>query len=113
MTEWTPEKLDALPGATMITATPWGSTPDLFIGLDHDNGRDWHGVSRGSETSAWLTDPTNIDPNSINVVSVPIDALLSEGALMAAAEAQPLPKPYLLDSRGIRAAIAHVTGEPA
>ena len=101
--EWTAERLEALPDGTVIEAC------DQEFWLCPDGWLDGDG---GCLTSEDLIADT--DPGSIRVVSVPIDALLSDEAIEAALPEwiSPTMRPVGVDRRRalIRAAIAHVTG---
>lgn len=118
--EWSAARLDALPESAVIEFTTWMEstgphkpTPDLAIAFSAGQGRWWETMERGAESSEWLADPTEVDPGSIRVVSVPVDALLSGTAVVAAALTFPDERPVGLAENAIRAAIAHVTEEGA
>lgn len=120
--EWTAARLDALPEWTVVTWTE-GTYPRAGVCIDHVI----RGLADATYTAVTLIE--DADPGSIRVVSVPIDALLSDEALLAAAKAEVaevwdhegdtwnLGDDEYRDMQlgiatlGLRAAIAHVTGE--
>lgn len=117
MTEWTVERLDALPEGTVIE---WLDSGVEMMAVKQDKGR-WQLVRR-----AYYEHPEGIvadaDPGSVRVVSVPIDALLEDGTVRAIARAMsddwnPDRDPVLTamfqdySQTAARAAVAHITGE--
>ena len=100
MTEWTVERLDALPEGTVIE---WLDSGVELTAVKQEEGR-WHLVRH-----TYYEYPEDIieeaAPGSIRVVSVPIDALLADEAVhawdMHPADAY----------ETIRAAVEHVIGE--
>lgn len=107
MSAWTAERLDALPEGTVVAWEgayySWAlhDTPGSLYGWLSDSGERW--------SSAEIVKSSE---GSIRVVSVPVNALLTEDAIEAAADAA-----WVDDAAGwsaraaIRAAIAHITGE--
>lgn len=100
--DWTAEKLDALPDGTVINAGRTSLAATLFRGGDG-----WWFIGGGDISSDDLRDWA--DPGSIRVVSVPIAALLSEGAIRHAKHAAAVDSPAMV-SDVLHAAVEHATG---
>lgn len=111
---WTAERLDALPEGVVVEMT-WRNSCVTAYFRTHDEALPWAEIDREvlDRVSSRSLAAATVDAGSIRVVSVPIDALLSDGPLAAADEGQ-----WVLNGFGarsvelaMRAAIAHVTGE--
>lgn len=112
-TKWTVERLDALPEGTVIEwLVPGGKPLHYFIkdlGVT-DPDRPWVYTKGGAESSLDILRMVALK-ESLRVVSVPIDALLADGAVDVAQR-----EAWVSDSEGwsvrhgIRAAVAHITG---
>lgn len=97
--EWTATRLNALPVDTVVGFS------DVYSGAPRRTTRypDGFDLTLWREGFPGAAVMEAAEPGSIRVVSVPIDALLSEGVAATA-------NPPVADGH-IRAAIAHVTGE--
>lgn len=111
MTEWTAERLDALPEGTLIDVQ-W---PTMTERLHKPAPGKWWSTNLGDRpedcdvSSEDLADNPNI--KSIRGVSVPVDALLSDEAIRASAQYPEIQASRMLTQVIIRDAIAHITGE--
>lgn len=115
MNDWTADRLAAQPEDTMIRLT-FGGEPGRATRSDGHGSTHWSLEAFGAMaryTSEELF--TMADPGSIRVVSVPIDALLSPAAMLVAIVARDVAVEQGADNPthdAIRAAVAHVTGDP-
>lgn len=124
MTEWTADRLDALPEGTVIVVTWRSAFPRGYMHLGSGLWSDDLGA-RDVDCEWTSEDLASYGPHSIRVMSVPVDALLTDEAILAAAkaaeEAQGWPWYGLATHHqqvalaaaavAVRAAIAHITGE--
>lgn len=102
--EWTAERLDALPEGAVIRWTEDGY-PEIAIRGD----RSWRLLSGHEIYSETVGE--DADPGSIRVVSVPVDALLSDETMRAAGEGHYLGQPNSRVRTALHLAVAHITGE--
>ena len=110
--EWSVERLDALPEWTLIT---WSEDDGYHEGVSAHKLRKpgaWDVHYYGGDTVYSEGIIAEADPGSIRVVSVPVDALLSEGAVGAAHQVIPGVHPDIV-REVLRAAIAHITAGDA
>lgn len=112
MRDWTEEWLDALPEGTLIECdlSPYPTKHEWFVRIDGD----WE-ILRGMDVWSSKEVLSELASGSIRVVSVPVDALLSDETIRAyanrlAGETHRLVL-YGEADIALRAAIAHVTGE--
>lgn len=104
--DWTVERLDALPECTTVSYMTEGTGWTIVKG----KGDAWFYVLLGRmRTSEHIL--TSAVPGSIRVVSVPVDALLSDETVRAASGGHALGPTNSLVRIVLGDAVAHVTGE--
>lgn len=112
MTEWTVERLDALPEGVVITwtETDYYYDPPLVTPYKACRlGESWVDSSSDSYGSGYVTE--DADPGTIRVVSVPIDALLADETVWhSGSHPHLLGKSVDIPRSVLMAAVAHVTG---
>lgn len=117
-TKWTVERLEGLPEGTVIGWTEYDAL-DTYRATRAEG--EWWVIGGDDFSSASLAEDEELDPGSIRVVSVPIDALLADETVRAIARAMsddwnPDRDPVLTAmfqdyaQTATRAAVAHVTG---
>lgn len=111
-TEWTAERLDALPEGTLIDVE-WSSYIER---LAKPAPGKWWAVNLGDRPDQCDTSSEDLadNPNvkSIRLVSVPIEALLSEGTVIASSWFIRHPAARVLARSVLDAAVGYVTGDP-
>lgn len=115
MTDWTVERLDALPEGVVVEMT-WRNSCVTAYFRTHDEALPWAEIGREvlDRVSSRSLAAATVDAGSLRVVSVPIDALLGPAAMLVAIVARDVAVEQGADNPthdAIRAAVAHVTGE--